>query len=83
MKELSDLKFLNLSQITFFKHLNTTKFKHMVLSKSSLMGLDGAFYFSLGEIQAETKNYSFDDLNELQQDDFLEALLFELPELEF
>ena len=47
------------------------------------MGMDGAFYFSLGEMQSETDNDSFDDLSDDSQDLFLSALIEKFPELEF
>ena len=77
------MKNLTLSQITFFNHLNTNDFKNRVLKRHNSMGLDGAFYFTLGEIQSETNNFSFDELNDDQQDEFLSSLILEIPELEF
>lgn len=74
---------LTLSQMTFFRHLNTNDFKYRVLQRQNKMGMDGAFYFTIGEMQSETKNYSFDDLNDAQQEDFISDLITEIPELEF
>lgn len=77
------MNILTLSQRTFFNHLNTRDFKQRVLKRQSLMGMDGAFYFTIGEMQSETDNYSFDDLNDDQQEEFISALILEQPELEF
>jgi len=77
------MKTLTLSQMTFFNHLNTNDFKNRVLKRQNAMGLDGAFYFTIGEMQSETDNYSFDDLNDDQQEEFISALILEMPEIEF
>ena len=80
---MNNLKFLNIQQINFFNAVNSLDFKHRVLKRSKLMGMDGAFYFTIGEFQSELNNTSFDDLTEDQQEDFLDALINEHPELEF
>ena len=74
---------LNLSQITFFNECNNYKFENKVLSLSKSIGMDGAFYFILGETQSLINNYSFDDLTEDEQEDFISALIIEMPSLEF
>ena len=77
------MKKLTLSQMAFFNHLNTIDFKNAVLSRQELMGLDGAFYYTIGEMQSKTNNYSFDDLSDNKQESFITALIAEIPELEF
>ena len=77
------MKTLTLSQRTFFNHLNSRDFKNRVLKRQNAMGLDGAFYFTIGEMQSETNNFSFDELNDDQQEEFISALILEQPELEF
>ena len=74
---------LTLDQTRFFNDCNSVKFKNKVLLYSKNMGPDGAFYFALGEMQSETKNFSFDLLNDDLKECFIEALFIELPELEF
>ena len=77
------MKKLNFSQITFFNECNNSKFENKVLSLSESIGIDGAFYFMLGETQSLINNYSFDDLTEDDQEDFISALIIEMPTLEF
>jgi len=77
------MEFLNSQQKSFFDQLNNRNFSNRVLSLQDAMGMDGAFYFSLGEMQSETDNDSFDDLSDDSQDLFLSALIEKFPELEF
>lgn len=71
-------------QRLFFSALTKGKlFRTNVLKRAEQMGIDGAFYFGIGEMQTLTENYTFDDLNDDQQEDFISALIVKMPELEF
>jgi hypothetical protein len=60
------------------------KFKNTVLSREKKMGLDGAFYFTLGEyMQKFGFKYELDDLNNEQQDSLMQLIITKFPELEF
>jgi hypothetical protein len=60
------------------------KFKNTVLSREKKMGLDGAFYFTLGEYMKKFGfRYELDDLNDEQQDNLMQSIINKFPELEF
>ena len=80
---MNKLNFLTLVQSSFFNHLINSNFKQQVLKRANLMGLDGAFYFSIGEKQSETNNFSFDELTDEKHELFINAIIIEFPELEF
>ena len=76
---------LTLFQINFLNFILDPKnrFKNKVLKISDSIGLDGAFYFTIGEFQTLSNNFSFDELSEDSQEDFIYLIITEFPELEF
>ena len=80
---MNDLKFLSLTQLNFFNLLLSGSFKRDVLVLTNKIGADGAFYMCLGAEQSKTGNLSFDDLTDDEQEIFIDAIITEMPELEF
>ena len=76
---------LTLFQINFLNFILDPKnrFKNKALQISDALGSDGAFYFTIGEFQTLSNNFSFDELSEDSQEDFIELIITEFPELEF
>lgn len=76
---------LTLFQINFLNFILDPKnrFKNKVLKISDSLGSDGAFYFTIGEFQTLSNNFSFDTLSEDSQEDFIDLIITEFPELEF
>lgn len=76
---------LTLFQINFLNFILDPKnrFKNKVLQISDNLGSDGAFYFTIGEFQTLSNNFSFDTLSEDSQEDFIDLIITEFPELEF
>lgn len=58
------------------------KFKNNILFRSNAMGVDGAFYFTLGEYMSKL-GYNFDEDNEDEQEMIASLIIQKFPELEF